>query len=150
MTLHKWNFTHFGSRCFLIVFLLSLISGDTLEPRIRRHASLTVWPFFSCLVTLTFLSIKCVCLRGTFFPKEGSHSPFKTATAAIWFEANSHLLNMTLSHHLSLWWPRNLTNDLVLAVSMSGWSFHRQKCCWCVLCTSHVGSLLGEIIHLLT
>lgn len=36
----------------------------------RHHASLTVWPFFSCLVTLPFLSTKRVCLRGTFFPKE--------------------------------------------------------------------------------
>lgn len=62
----------------------------------RHHASLTVWPFFSCLVTLTFLSTKHVCLRGTFFflrrkkvirPSEKPLQPFgsrQTLTCWIW------------------------------------------------------------------
>lgn len=148
------KFHSFLISCIFTALGLLLISGDTLVICFRRHVA-----FYS--LDLLFLrghiniSFHIACL--VTIAEEKSPSPgfssecvvFDGVTTAISFQANSHLLNMTPCHHLSLWRPRNLTYDLVLAVSVAILSFRRQRCCWCVLRASHVGSLLGEIIRLL-
>lgn len=127
------------------------ISGEPVVISLRRHVPLTVWTYFSCLVTWTLLSTLRAWLPQQRKKREFSSERvvFGGVTAAIFFQANSHLLNATPCRHLSLWRPRKLTCDMVLAASVSVLSFRRRRCCWCALRASHVGRLLGEIIRLL-